>query len=1411
MISDHLTKLSYLFPWSIIIALVLACLFAVLGILLFRRSLTKADELPSPDVINPWLEKAQIFMARYGYYATDRLSLSFSSALKLMHSFIGGTQFRYKLPWIVMLGATDAGKSSILSSLNLDRPIGRPRFESEDGDKPLCDWMFYDHGIVLDVNGKLLIGANQFTSDESNWDLFINLLATHRPKRPLDGVVLNIPATELIGRDVLSHEDLMIRADYLYEKLWQMQLKTGIRIPIYIVITKCDNIPGFESFCKSIPQQNRNNIFGWSNDKSLDTFYISDWIDEAFSSINASLYRAQEEIYADGPTMDGRDGVFLFPLAFNKLKSGVRTYTDHIFKPSGYHESFFLRGIYFVGDSHIDLENAKTKGKRNIPLAMTSSIEDKRLNLYFLNDLFEKKIFRETGLARPVSRILLGNTNTIRLVKIGVVVASIIGTLGLLLANSKLQTARIALSPALKQVEITLEKIRGQNETTNNNRAFFYDQAQTLLNVMSQISSTRLSSTFIPASWFSTLNSRISFVMGLAYDQVILRSMAGQLAYKAQQLVDLNTVLPVSQAPGNGIDPLQTSDFYQLQKYVISIRELELAANKFNELGVASSLKDVAEIIKYLFDFEMPADFYTHDVYFKDALAENKNKVFDFDFYKDDASIKLRKLFTSFENSAFDPIQMVPGLGHLMSSLNKFAGTGSGFDVQGSELSDVDTLRDVHTSLAMTNNSISNPGFSWINTDLFSPGPQYEYVMGLIFASNLFSTTTAVDLKNDVDQNFISFRKKLADYKSPLISGGYLFTSQNGLALSKPSDGSVTLQQNLSLFFNEPFMAPAEDRTILLDIPSGSILLWDTLRLQQGVNLITSYNDFINTRLLGMPKNLQPMLQKVGKDSLAKNLIQQISNAQVLNANTFRESTFAPEDSLLSQIQNYRAAAPFLEQILFSLTANNINSTFSILRKLLTNENYSLLEKLDNILREEAPYAIKMNSFEWWKGENLAALEAFGANNITELKSYLDLQRDRLYYLSHEFAEPIVQFLEQINSEGLQADLPLVNKWAGIVSELNGYRRKAPGNGLTELENYIVTPLNEVTLETCMKYSNIFTLSLKNDYFVDILLDLQDKLHKRCVNLSGFVSVDNYTQLAQFFNANLAGKFPFTELANGSSPDAAPEDIRTFFEMMDTEATGIKATLKQAKSLGAPGKKALTFIEQMEKIRAFFGGYLAVDSSMPYPAFTFDVTFRVNKQRELRANEVLDWEIKSGCTSFNMRSPSHKCAWSTGAPVKVIFRWAANSPLQPLETDSKPHFSVDGEYASFSYGGTWALLRLLREHQTKSCDFDSLNDEEPTTLRFDIPLTNVISGTGNSTIDPLQATVFIRFATAPVKKAPVKKEPAPAEDDAKKPEAEKIKMGTPVDVPFFPYHAPDLENAGNIPSVKSLGREENCK
>ncbi|MEB3702563.1 Putative type VI secretion protein IcmF [Candidatus Bealeia paramacronuclearis] len=1247
------------------------------------------------------------------------------------------------------MGAKGSGKSSFIQSLNLDLPLGHPGFSDEDQAFSMVDWNFFNHGILIESDGGLVMDSESAQSDEEDWRLLLDSFSKYRPKRPLDGIILTIPYEELIVDGNFDVDDQTMRSEYLYKKLWEVQKVVGLRLPIYIVVTKCDQVAGFDSFLKNLPVDSLSGMFGWSNGKSLDVVYRPDWISEAFDTVENELYQAQEEIYTQGITPFDRAGVFLFPLSLNKLKEGLQVYCDHLFRDSSYHESFFLRGIYFTGN--YEDEATKTpqiilpshEGHTPFNLNMESLS-----NIAFTTSLVEDKVFREVGLARPVSGVLLGNTKALNIAKTGVAVGAIIGTLGLLKSNENLRVANMNLLPTLQQIEVQLEGVSDSGDSKSDQRAYFDNHAQILLDIMSKIQVNSLFSVFIPSSWFSALDVKIQNVMTLAYDQVVFQSLYAELNAKATNLVSL-----VSSQGGvldkvgvHSQDPLASPEFYTLQDYVREITTFEKVAEKFNLLSMASTPDDIGKIIKYLFNYDLPESFYEEDEYYSLALLHSRVKRFDFDVYHNAANSKLHTLFQAFEDVAFNVDYMVPGLNDLQSAFQKLR-RGEGL----AQL-EMGTLRSVSTALNTTLNSINNPSLNWMDAQTFDPGEEYDALMNNIVGSRyFFDNQVAETLRAEAEKRFVQFESELASYQSPLTKGP-IFEIDLGNIISNPSQGTLKLQGDLNLFFSQPFMANAPAENLITVIPAGSVLLWDASQLQKAVDMIASYNEFLSSKSMTFPKVLQSILTYTARERLSQNLTTIVANSQILDSSIAQTSLMSPEDALLSQVQNYRITLPLLEQIFGALRINRANTTYAQLKSLVTRQNYALLEKIDKIFEDDHPYAIKDGNFDWWDGANPPSLDAFGVDTLPDLKSYINLQRERIRYLSKEFADPVVQILTLINKEGMPANLPLVNKWNGIIGAVNGYASKAQGDTIITLENYIENTLSGITLSACPQLANaVAPNSFTMDYFTTALQNMQLSLAQQCHKLADSSSSESYDMLASYFNANLAGKFPFVEDPKGVAPDALPSDIQGFFDLMDKYGATVTSLLKEAKNLGAAGNRASEFIDQMNMVRTFFGGFLVKKDPLAKPAFVFKVDFRVNKDREVLGNQIIDWTMNLAGNKIDFRDPLGSGFWQYGEPVSAEFRWAANSPLEPTGSRDNPALQVDGNSVSFTYPGQWGLLRLLLNQPAALSDFNSLIDNRPTTLKFKIPVAS--SGDISATLVPQNAEVFVRVTPQPLQNA----------------------------------------------------------
>ena len=109
----------------------------------------------------------------------------------------------YRLPWYLIIGETNAGKSSSIAnsglhSVNSDAgPI--PGMTSTRN----CDWWFLDNAVVIDSAGKYAVPVDG-KIDEIEWQEFLVQLAAYRRKEPINGIMVALPAEKILDKNETS-------------------------------------------------------------------------------------------------------------------------------------------------------------------------------------------------------------------------------------------------------------------------------------------------------------------------------------------------------------------------------------------------------------------------------------------------------------------------------------------------------------------------------------------------------------------------------------------------------------------------------------------------------------------------------------------------------------------------------------------------------------------------------------------------------------------------------------------------------------------------------------------------------------------------------------------------------------------------------------------------------------------------------------------------------------------------------------------------------------------------------------------------------------------------------------------------------------------------------------------------------
>jgi type VI secretion system protein ImpL len=1418
---QSLSHLGSRIPEIILIITIVAVLMILILTFVTNYAIKQAEKKgPKPDP-DPIPKEARIipeykmppiggrisqYLTLRGTFRVGDISLSFLRALAFLRRRLDTLTYKYHLPWYLMVGPSASGKSTLLETGGMSLPVGMPDFGIKNF-HAACRWWFFNRAIVLDVHGSLTIEEHKTAADEHGWRTIINLLGRYRSKRPLDGIILTIPVSELYGRERLSPENLNARAKYLSHKLTSAQHLLGLRLPVYVIVTKCDLLPGFQSFCHELPIAQHNNMLGWSVPYALHTAYSPHWIDEAFHSISEDMANIQLEMFAHGVDEQNADGIMVLANEFASLKSGLKLYADHIFKESAYEESLMLRGIYFCGDSgqipagvlmtedlsdnptddapednlilstqprsteeeslHLWNENSQAPNRlsRFSQASMFETDESQYLdsttrNIFFVKDIFEDKIFFESGLAYPVySRLISANRN-LNLAKAGIVAFVGIGTFGMFNAYENFMRNRDFLLPVLGKVDSVLQQISTSHGIETASEALFNHQAKSLLDMMNHIQRASFFSLFIPSSWFSPLQDHLYSSLKISYEQIVLRTIYMDLLLKARDTLNIRpgdpSLGPLEKTTSiiTLLNPLATNEYQLVKHYVELIGQLIRNIDKYNQLRESPDPHILADLIEYTFSMHLPPEFASSYEKFRKVLQEAPYPPIDLKAYYPIAQNTLQSLYTNFLSVLFsptDPMSLIGQLRYLGSAL------GNG---QSSQPINIEILRGFIAGLGQSLPNLGEAGHNWIDGKYFDPGPEFVDLMSKIDALPPFGPSFVEQLAKITSSVYTDFHNELIQMNTTLVN-----PTHAGKA-NLPSEGIFNLEKNLHKLFAEPFMAQTNGEMFITQIPEDKFISWNQRLIENTTSLISQYDEFIKKELNSFPLHLRETFKQIALQNLQQNIISDLARAQTLvDIPKGPQIGDSNEELLRNAIGDIKNSVPAFIKLLETLNSMHNGTVFVELQTLLGNLATRLLEKVDALLISYHPYSVKDNNFDWWDGKIPVFLEGFSVKDPDELKSYLDQQRQIISHLAIDYAQPLLKLLSSSMMQQYVGKRSLVSRWTRILDQLSEFDKKKPDNTVTKLENFINNDVANLNMNNCFDKLHIKSVSKNSgDFFTDRRIQIQRALLSRCEIARRKESIANYEKLVSVFNESLKDKFPFVgENPSQSQGEVDPEDLKTFFDLYHQFGGSPKHILDQIYQLGEPAKEAYQFIKDMDDVREFFRSYLNSKTPGDVPTFDFNIDFRVNKDKEINGNMIIEWTIEpNDTTKITNNDKKRNGRWSYGNPVIVTFRWPDSAETQPFLDDSQPFMKVDEQTVTYTYPGQWSLLWLMRVQAATSADFPDMKDTQPYTLRFEIP-----NGPEEKTI------VYDRITL----NKPAK---------GKKP-------GGPLTVPNFPVDAPGLD------------------
>ncbi len=1214
-----------------------------------------------------------VSLFKFNNVLSDRLNESFDQNMQVLYSFLGSDDFKYKLPFILVIGAEKSGKSSLISSLKLEKSID-DLVEKND----FCNWSFFNDAVLLEMHSALFSSGTSFvSSDAHNWHKLLNLLAYHRPERPIDSLVLTISMRDLLDESM----NLANLAEHYYVKLWNMQKSFGSNFPIYIVITHTDLVPGFSHFCSALRMDLKEEIFGWSNPNTLNEFEDTNFVEDAMNSIVDRLLLIQQEILVHQVSHANKYGIFAFPFELYKIKGKLKEILGYIFKKNAVHDQFMLRGFYFTGagSNNAYAKHEFSQALKSVEFGEITQTPSLNIanDIFFSTDLFVSKIFKEKGLSRPLSNNMFDNEKKVRILQYLTIILALSGVGSFVHYYNNIQKVRVNLKHNISNVRLALNNIKliYSSEYDEFDNIIFEEQSAVLINAMSKIYPNDLFFYSMPPSWFSPIRYKLNFMLGNAYAVVIFKFIINKFNHDLQKLVSGKMKFRINKV-SHYHNPLQSKEFLELFAYVENITKMENIYHKIQRMPYLRNLNDVIYVMKNLMNIDMKKSFHRNQSVFQNALQYVEFGAINIDKYKQDIRNQVDSLFDKFIENAFEYYNVIPNVTNIENMLQA---------ILSKKDANVDKL---NFNLNQFIDVLNNQGLKWITIDKFNLGEQFSKMLLDVQDSYILGQKMAKDMKIDVENKIIDLNEKVTNHKIPLMGKVFKKSKNGSVEVSKEF---TEFQGMLNLLSGQEFM---NQRSYTNRNLKPALLSWNVDNLLQASKLIDDFTKFAHHKMLYKNEKTTNSMNIVASRSIISNIRHLLTSGQKAFDSFDSEEVFVSNAA-----QNLKQSYKHLLKILMFVKDKDHN-LFVELKAVLYKQSVLLLEKVNRALEEKHLYNVSRASFY---------TDQIGSINKNDVKIYLRKQHAQLDHLAN-LAKPAVMILEKLSGMGKKIYIPTFLIWKDIITNVDN-DKEGKENSIKSLEkfieNYFANKNSKcitASEQSCVIGNNIaqecLAMGIKFDsetssYFLQRKKELILSIRNRCILDQYAKAKSQYRKITSYFNQHMKHKYPFNKQSNVEIDANTAKEFVSIWKEKAFDITMLSQYIYDEKQ-----HDWIKFLEKMNTVIPWLESMYE-----PNKQGAFLIKLRTNHMNENFANHLAVWDMKLGNKSVSMNMPATEMPFSTHDFANII----------RISRESKLRFNNHGKKHEILYQGYFGIIKFINQFCMK-------NNKNIKEIKLDIPV-----------------------------------------------------------------------------------------
>ena len=1141
---------------------------------------------------------------------------------------------RMRMPWFMLVGAEGSGRKAILANNGLEQPWGPP-IEVDAVRKDAGQWWLYDQAVVLEAPaaspgataGSATLAPDQTVVDASiGWNTLLHMLRKERPDSPLNGVIVTIACADLIAARS-NPQKLEDTAERLRVFLEQTRRFLGVRLPVHVLVTKCDVLPGFRSFVDALPAARRQDVFGWANPGNPEHRFEPTWVDAGFMELQRHLASLRDELLAAPEQVQDSVGVFLFDSEFADLQEPLKVFVARLMPIGERRPSMFFRGFYFAGD----VVEGRQEAQQRVPVTIAENADPRLATLSankphavaFVRALFAERIFPEAGLARPDTRLRLARDRRVVFAQAAALVLALGGGFGLWTSVNGLQAADRGqaglradaelLTRVLSGVAIDLDELRRGDPLGNGSPIARRSRDAAVIELVGQmrtVPSTQMRSPFIPSSWFSRLPDEIRVSIRAGVSDIVLPVTRQRLMERASMLLGKGDATTAYLSDG-----LDAADAFTVSRYLNEVRALSRNIERYNTLADSrsGSFEDLSALLEYLFAERIRTDTTLATPEFEEVLRR----------------------------ASAPPITISPQL--ASSAIQRAAGVVAA--VAGSAGRQLSPKRDLA---------------------LVDPAKDLAALEGLGALVELVEGERSL-VKTVGDSAILGMRlaRAMRDSIAAHLQLAAVRIAPDTLA---PDSSARRLRNVIGQLYRYRLMQPLEGRSVAGAIGPAERLRWDVGRIELALSLQSEFLQAVVSTAEAFPGQDPVRLQRALEPRLRDRAVDIAASSQ-------RFTPLGSPDDMVTEVRaqalNLDGAAGRLVRLVEMLDTLGASEESDRLLAAAARQGEQALAIAQLLFDRNRWLAPEGPAIAAWRGVLPLSYAVLGTTDSLQFHTTLLRHEIEIRALAHAVA-PALRALQKPELESAIEAAGLVDRWRNIYNAVIKYERGDYTSTMSALHRYLAGDLMVNSLEACRAIASMPEHSAPSpDIFVTRLRQFAAAVSSRCVPGASSAAVASYQRLRAYFQTRLAGRYPFVDTMSTAQTEAVVSDVRAFIRQYDAFAVTGEPALRSDPGLTHTARAALAFLDQFGAARTVFSG---LDAAAAGDQLRYGLT--VAAGRLLDSLNTATIEVAIGSRQAALDNTALGFMWASGDKVRATL-----TPFDPSQARTLAAF--DGPWAAF--------------------------------------------------------------------------------------------------------------------------------